>query len=212
MSRSLAALAAVLAVTTGCITGPPHYDDHDLYVGVGANLGIERFDLDTRIDADDSAGAGLSVGYRVNPRLAAELDLDFFNEYQADIGGTQTADLEQIILTANAKGYLHTGNIQPYGIVGVGVMKGDTVDAVGATLDRDTELAITLRGGVGLEVHDVLHGFVHHAPVFMYADLSYWLPTGDLSDYNFIQATVGFAWKFGGHGHGEERGDGDAEH
>ncbi len=79
------------------------------------------------IKADASLGVHARAGYRFHPRLAADAHIEYLagSEIAADTFRWQTDIVKMSVLTVTAdlKGYLLTGMVQPFLIVGAGWMK-----------------------------------------------------------------------------------------
>jgi opacity protein-like surface antigen len=87
------------------------------YVGLGGTYAIEDFDVE---GADNTLGLNLRVGYRFQPRLAGELEFEYYDDF-GDFG----VKVDGWALTANAKVYGATGQVQPFLLAGLGVVHGE---------------------------------------------------------------------------------------
>jgi opacity protein-like surface antigen len=189
------AAVATVSMTIAANADPDRdYDHSGFYLGGSATGGFSRFQsgLPSDIKVDDSFGAGAQLGYRFHPRAAAEAEFEWLGRYfgSVDVDGGEI-DLFRIgswTATGNAKGYLLTGSIQPYGLVGVGVMRSNIKDALGLDLSgKSTDLA--LRFGAGVECY-VFRKFVTTIGV------DYLHPTGDQKDLNYVSVQVGLQYRF----------------
>jgi opacity protein-like surface antigen len=150
--------------------------------------------------SEATAGANLRVGYRMHPRVAAELQWEWL--FPSDIpltiqrSGTgefvsddSAFEVKSWVVTANLKGYvLTTGNLQPFLLLGAGIMKGevDGREIYGFSADGFSFLG---RMGGGLDYYFTPH-------IVGTVDLSYVLPVGDLSDFPFISGGLGLQYRF----------------
>lgn len=183
------------------------YDRSGVYLGGSATAGFSLFEgyLDdtfrtAAVNADNSFGAGAQLGYRFHPRVAAEAEFEWLGRYfvseEAEIaadGEMTDAEIDVLsidswIATGNVKGYLLTGSVQPYGLVGVGVMRSDVEDTLGLDLGwKSTDLA--LRFGAGVECY-VFRKIVTHIGV------DYLHPTGDQKGFNYVSVQLGLQYRF----------------
>ena len=130
---------------------PEAYDRPGVFLGAGVNLAIEEFSGDVnakldvaqfdegelglpgekadKIDFDDSFGVNGEIGYRCHPRFSVEVEVEWVEGFDGDVhkpsfvGKLATTELETIVITTNAKGYLLTGRTQPYVLLGLGIMR-----------------------------------------------------------------------------------------
>jgi opacity protein-like surface antigen len=134
-------------------------------------------------DAESSFGINGRGGYRFHPHFAAELEIDWHSPFGVDYAsGTihvARGELEPLVFTANAKGYLFKDRFQPYAALGIGVM---TVED-----DRFTGFAARFGGGVDLYVteHIVLN-----------TEVRYVLPTGSAESFDMISFGWGLQYRF----------------
>jgi opacity protein-like surface antigen len=175
------------------------YDRNGFYVGGGATLGLDVFMQDEYRDAledaggrnvdahvEHSFGANAHLGYRFHPRFSGEVEFEWLDSFDLSAKGAGFSDVREIetwVATGNAKGYLLTGSIQPFALVGVGAMK------IKPDLGSDeTELALRL--GVGLDLY-----FSQRFVVDLGVDYVY--PTGDLKkDFAHVSVAVALQYRF----------------
>ena len=149
--------------------------------------------------SESTAGANLRVGYRMHPRVAAELQwewlvpTDIALTIKRDTGEFVSDDsafeVKSWVVTANLKGYaLTTGNLQPFLLVGAGVMKGE---ADGREIyDFSVEgFSFVGRMGGGLDYYFTPH-------IVGTVDLTYVLPVGDLSGFPYVSGGLGLQYRF----------------
>jgi len=167
--------------------------------------GLYTFSLDD-VDSDSFGGTG-RVGYRCHPYISAELQFEALDKFEGTIMETDTPfndsprnfdlELESLVLTTNAKGYLLTGRYQPFVLLGVGFMRMEskTRDFSGGTIpgfaaqqsERTAEFAA--RYGAGLD-------FYLTDNVVVSAEGSYLMPTGKLDGLDYYQFSVGLLYRF----------------
>jgi opacity protein-like surface antigen len=158
-------------------------------------------------DSETALGANLRVGYRMHPRVAAELQWEWvlpsdiaLTRKDSDTGEFLYDDVEvkSWVVTANFKGYVLTaGNLQPFLLLGAGMMKGefdgkvvvkDEDDAVEYRVSTDSYAFLGRMGG-GLEYYFTPH-------IVGTVDLTYVLPVGDLSEFTYVSGGLGLQYRF----------------
>jgi opacity protein-like surface antigen len=169
------------------------YDRNGFYVGGGPTLGVDLFEEDAEdaldhpaIDVEPSFGAIAQLGYRIHPHFSAEAEFEWLDSFDLTVGGEDVFEIETWIVTGNAKGYLLTGSIQPFALVGVGAMGVEENDSVGAGLSQSaTDLAF--RFGAGVDLY-LTRRFV------MDLGVDYVYATGGVKNFDYI--SVGFALQY----------------
>jgi opacity protein-like surface antigen len=165
-------------------------------VGVAGSYAIETFEDDAE-SVDNSLGFNGRVGYRCHRRFSAEIEVEWLDQFKADVsaagvGKIATIDLELVVVTANTKGYLLTGRYQPFLLVGAGFMTAeakvrDTADLGLSASEKETDFAMRFGGGIDLYA-------TKHVVVSVEAD--YVLPFGSLDDVDYISIGWGFQYRF----------------
>lgn len=138
------------------------------------------------VDIDDPLGLNAQAGYRAHSNFAVEAEFEWLADAEIEVAGIGTGiDLQSYVFTANAKGYILTGRIQPHLLVGVGAMASE-LDAAGISED---ESGFAARFGGGIDIY--------LSPNF-YLDLGidYVLPTGDVENLDFLSFGWGFGYRF----------------
>jgi hypothetical protein len=176
------------------------FDHSGFYVGVGfggAAYAKVEDDLEDSLEAigyafsvDSQVPPGLDAraGYQFHPRIAAEVQLQWFAKALIKIEDTHALDLETLVFTGNAKGYLLTGRIQPFLLVGGGLMHYEVTDDLGLGLKVEGN-AFAARFGGGVDI------YLHRNFVFP-LDASYVLPTGDADGLDQVSFSFGFQYRF----------------
>lgn len=169
------------------------------------------------IKADPSLGVHARAGYRFMPRLAAEAHLEYASgsEIYAPTFRWQTdiVKLTALTVTGDLKGYITTGMVQPFALVGIGWMKTygedkriDPAEAFGRDIGnpQNPDSAIPMaqeldvddsgfvgRFGGGVDIYVSQH-------VSLGAAASYVLPFGswDTFDYDYISIDWGLQYRF----------------
>ena len=132
MKFLLVIMIALWAAPTLAQDSGPDYARVGSYGSVGYGIAIEDFDDGTNLDIGDSSFVDIRAGYRVHPNLSFEVqgslldDFDFDGQQQF-VNGLLTVDgsFDGWTLGANAKVYALTDRIQPYGLLGIGMLDGE---------------------------------------------------------------------------------------
>ena len=175
-------------------TAQPDYARPGLYVGMGfagavfteAEEADEKFLLAflgyaVDVSYDTAVGLDLVGGYRFHPRFAAQLHLQYLPDTTVSVEGIDFIEFDTLTFTADLKGYLLTGRIQPYGLVGLGLMYVDT-----SGFDS-TEFAARLGGGVD---YYFTENFV------LAAEIGGVLPTETLKEFDQFTFAFGMQYRF----------------
>lgn len=167
------------------------------YLGLGVVGGLEHFSRDLSAFGD-SAGFNARLGYRYNDYLAAE----GLYEYMDDFGLSQTlasstrarAALTMHNFSLLGKVNLPTlGNIQPFVSPGIGFLNADNRVTFSRgrrefrTRGGDTAFAGRVNGGLD---------FLLTPQLGMVLEAGYVMPTGSLSDLNYISFGLGMRYHF----------------
>jgi opacity protein-like surface antigen len=182
------------------------YDRNGFYLGLAGAIGV---DAEAEEELEDQSGLHLRVkediglqaraGYRFHPRVAVEYQFEWITDADIDVQAVPFGDdafqIERWTSTANAKLYLATESVQPFLLVGLGVLTveidGSPVEVapgefVGLSVD-ETDFAA--RFGGGIEIYATEH-------IVIDLNSSYVLPTGNLDDYDYWSVGWGFQYRF----------------
>ncbi len=143
MSAKRLYLGFILIAVIGIPAGAQAEDDYSrpgFYLGAGLGLGFEQFDGFGGVDVDTGVGFDAWAGYRWGPHLAAELQLEYIDRFDLSIGGVDVFELETLAFTGNLKGYLMTGRVQPFAVLGIGLLWAE-LETLGASAS-DTVFAV----------------------------------------------------------------------
>ena len=135
---------------------------------------------------DDSTGFDARAGYRATRHLAGEfqLELHTFDFRQSAAGGAPSNDsLDTMAWTANLKGFLPSGRWQPYALLGAGLLSND---GSGVSVSQN-DVGAALRFGAGVDAY-LTRSFA------LTAGLSYLLPFGTVSDFDYYSFTAGIQY------------------
>lgn len=166
----------------------PDYARRGFYLRAGAAVGFEdSVPPSSPADVDSMVGASFGIGYRAHPRLGIEGSFDWMRgDVMNRANGVTVGSWELWVLTADLKGYLATGIIQPYGAIGLGVQR-QTVSIV--LLQPGSEVAFAPRFGGGIDVYLT-------DSVGLNLDAGYLLGTGGLDNANAVTLQVGVIARF----------------
>ena len=201
----------VLALVAVSLAAPAPGEDggyarRGLYIGAGGVYALEQFDLPSGtvsvagsppvhvdVDGGNSWGAEGRVGYRFHPNVAAEGQLQYFDEFGLDLHASpgssgQVATIDGMSVMGNVKGYPLTGRVQPYLLGGIGLLWLQLEDAFGAGLE-DHEVGFAGHVGVGVDAYLTDN-------LLLNLEASYLLPAGDLSDFRMIPISLGMQYRF----------------
>ena len=158
------------------------------YLGVAGNAGIyTELDNTSGIDVDPAPGASVHAGYRFHPNFAGEAELEWIAP--ANVEGQFVPSSAQVDRTltamANVKGYMLTGRIQPFGVLGLGYMNTQ-IDGIGGE-ERQDAFAARLGGGFDLYATEHILGTI---------GASYVIPDDDLHDFAYVSVVVGLGYRF----------------
>jgi len=163
----------------------------DLKKEIGGLPSPNPFPTET-VTVEEPLGLGARVGYRFHPHLAAEVQFQWFANAAVqfiDEDETVTAiKLETLTFTGNVKGYLLAGRIQPFLLVGVGLMSFDAKDELGRGIRTSGE-GFAARFGAGVD-------FYVTPNIVAFAEGDYVLPTGKLDGLDHVVWFVGLQYRF----------------
>lgn len=147
-----------------------------------------------KVDLDVLAGFDLAAGYRLTPHVAIEGEFEWAEgdvDLQLSAPGftsqsTKLAKYRYWLLTANSKLYALTGRVQPFALVGVGLMQ-QQIDVDNFPDNDETGAGFRFGGGIDLYITD---GFA------IATDFTYVLTAGDVEDNDVMSLNAGVAWRF----------------
>ena len=176
------------------------YDVEGGFLTLAGFNAFEQFDNSGPVSVDNSLGFSLSGGYRLHPRLSGELNWSLISGWELRGVPDPAAPRLQVeggTFTGDVKGYALTGRIQPYAQVGIGLMYARLATVKASCVgwwyctrigtDSEVEFAARLGGGVDY--------WVNPEWALMLSAL-YVIPTGALSDLQYLQLTWGFVHPF----------------
>ncbi len=195
---------AVLAQSAPA-NAPTQDDDFDrkgFYVGIalgGAVYTEVKDDLEKEslaalgyvipVDVEAPPGLDARVGYRFHRRLAGEVQLQWFPKADIEFADTKALKLETLTVTANAKGYLLTGRIQPFVVAGAGLMHFKSKDNLDFRVIKSNGDGFATRFGAGVD-------FYVTENIVAVGEGGYVLPFGPADGLDYVFWSVGLQSRF----------------
>ena len=176
-------------------SGGNRFDRPGFYLGGGLVGGFttrlegeltDQTGLDN-IDVDPSFGLAARAGFRMTPRFAVEAHYEWMHDFETSVAGNEIAETSTSALTADLKGYLATGQIQPYLAIGAGFLTATSDDPQTSFQRTDTDFAARFGGGID---------FYATENIGVTLDTSYVVPTGDVSDLDYVSVGAGVFFRF----------------
>ena len=172
-------LVCIMLIPAFCWAGESgQYDQPGFYLGVGGLYAIENFDSGG-FDFDNGPGFNFRLGYRLAPHWAIEAMGERVDKFDIKGGGLS---IDTWTGTLNSKFFFLTNRFQPYGLFGLGFMRGHASSSV-------TETDLALRFGGGLDSYITEHWVVT-------TEVSYVLPTGDVDGVDYVSLGAGIQYRF----------------
>jgi len=163
-------------------------------VGMAESVAPEPVDF--KLDSRHSGGIRAAAGRRCHERFAVEVDVDWIAPYKGDLdsensGKLQDVEYEIVSATINAKGYLLTGRVQPYVLLGIGtlvVMTTNDPVSLGPTRQKETgQLAV--RGGGGVDFYVDRNWVLNLGADYLWA-------ATNLDHFDFFSVTAGVQYRW----------------
>jgi hypothetical protein len=109
------------------------------------------------------------------------------DDFETSVAGVGIAETRTSALTADVKGDLATGRIQPFLTTGVGFLNAKSDDPVTNFKKTDTGFAARFGGGVDFYLTEV---------VGLSLDTSYVVPTGEVKNLDHVSVGAGVFLRF----------------
>jgi opacity protein-like surface antigen len=198
MKITTATIVALTLIGVCFVFISPAFSEESEYARSGGYVGISAIGGSyTRIgsartspEADATAGVKVYGGYRINPAFALEIDVEWLAKSDIDTNGINgAAEIESWVATANTKIFWMHDRIQPYTLMGMGMM-GATVDDSAAFSVNDPDNGFAFRFGAGLDYY-ITRNIVASAGV------NYILPASqELEDLDIVTYGAGVGYRF----------------
>jgi outer membrane protein W len=183
------------------------------YLGLGGTFGTDFFEDDVEdavedvtgtsvdLDIDNSWGLNATLGYRMLPFLATELQYEYIDSFQIDVDSpaNSTLDLSGHVATLNLKLVLPTWRIQPYVLLGIGAAFYTTEGRVlNTNLFENDEWVLAGRVGVGIDFYLTRHLVLNVAAttVLTADDVSEDFNLTDVGGLNYLAVQGGLQIRF----------------
>lgn len=193
-----AALALAAAARAQGNSAADSYARSGWYVGIGGHASIEQFDEDS---FRDSGGFDALAGYRLTRNVAVEAQLDWNSDFsdRGHFTGTcnsQTGPVtcqgdltfDVLTVTANAKALLPFGRVQPFVLIGGGVMRA-AEGAFQSQSDGDVDAGYVARLGGGVDLYATRRLLLSLGAIYV-------LPTGTVSDLQYLSIGGNLQFRF----------------
>ena len=167
------------------------------YLGAGGIYAKETFDNTNGINIDSAPGFNFRMGYRIHQRIAIEAMGERVNAFDLNFrsarGGVFEGETNTWTGTVNGKFFVLTGKFQPYALLGVGAMVGQTkvnANIFGNSISESVTLNdFVVRYGAGLDIYFTENWLG-------YLEVSNVQPTGDVNDINYFASGGGIQYRF----------------
>ncbi len=153
------------------------------FAGLG---GVYAFE-DTSGPFDDSAGIDARFGYRLLPRWAAEVQINWLEGFDSTRG--PEVELDTYLVTLNVKAYAATGRAQPYVLFGMGLLHVNTEIFQSGPNLKSTENGFAARLGAGIDLYASDHFIVN-------LEATYVPSAGEVDHVRFGTLGLGFQYRF----------------
>ncbi len=160
------------------------------YAGVVAGGAIDQFDLPSGLDSETSFTYGFRGGYRFPRWVAIEVSYEELGsaEIELEFPRLDVGEVEGRTFVAQAKGYLTQAPLQPYALIGIGVIDAEIKDTLGVGIaENETETVYKLGGG--LEAHSGEH-------LTFFVEGAWTKPAGKIHDFEYTSVLGGIMWRF----------------
>ncbi len=165
------------------------------YVFLGGSAGIDQAFGDTledliglSVDVEDSVGFKFKLGSRSFRYLALELELEYLPGFETKVVGIPALETDIFTATANVKLFPLNGRVQPYVLLGAGLMSVSIKDSLGLGLSA-SDSGPAIKAGGGLDLYMTEH-------LALALDLSYVLPAKAVVDFDYLSIGFGLQYKF----------------
>lgn len=208
--RSLACALLLAAIPAAASAGD--YDRFGPYVGVGGSLSLDFFEDDIEdalddvvpgisVDVEEAWGANARVGLRLLSPIAIEAQYEYLSPYDIRVsaGGLSASfELEQHVVTANAKLYVPIWRVQPYLLAGIGLQYYQIEDDAGLGIE-DSDTALAGRAGLGLDLYLTEHVLVNAEASALLSDgtIDVAIPgADDIHGLHYLSVQAGLQYRF----------------
>jgi outer membrane protein W len=205
-----------LLCAVGAVRYSPDDDDEDSgekfarlgpYAGVALAYAVNTFESDVEgrlvpksdnLSVKNSFGLKGRVGYRCHRYASAEVQVEWLDGFDGTVfrdgaGKVKTGDIEPIVVTVNARGYVPLWNdrVQPFGLLGAGLVNFRTVerDKADDSHKRERDTAPALRAGGGIDVYATPNVVVTFEADYLHG-------LGSANDLHYVSIGVGLQYRY----------------
>lgn len=151
-------------------------------LGLGGTAALQNFSgIGQKVD-EASGGFNIHLGYRFNPRIAADMEVERYQQFNASNG-----EVNGWAIGINGKGYLATGKFQPWLLGGLNYLDMETTDSAAAN-NKKTDDGPALRFGFGLDWYAT-------SKVVVVTDVSYMLGLSQVNGYDMVLISLGLMYR-----------------
>jgi hypothetical protein len=153
------------------------------YIGAGASIAFEDFDLPPGVSADDTFALDLMGGYRMSSLVALEGELELLTDFDLDGIGD---DVDGFALTGSAKIFPLQGRerVEPFVLGGLGYLDLDGPSVIDAD---ESDWMLLIGGGVDFPIGE--------RSIFE-VKAAYHLPQGDVDDFEYWTLGANVQYRF----------------
>ena len=154
------------------------------------------FEVEFSLNNHDAGGVRGKFGRRCHSRFSVEFEMEWLDDFAGKENLTNNGDLvsdikfSTIAGTINTKGYLLTGRVQPFVLVGVGAMsvRGDR-NPVGSNKSSQDDGQLVARFGGGIDFYATRHWVVSGQADYVYS-------ATNLQSTNYISVGFGAMYRW----------------
>jgi opacity protein-like surface antigen len=155
------------------------------------------FPIEFSLKNHDAGGVRGKFGRRCHSRFSVEFEMEWLDDFAGEVvnlsNGEVASDINfsTIAGTINTKGYLLTGRVQPFVLVGVGAMsvRGDAKDSGSGVKTSQDDGHLVARFGGGIDFYVNRHWVVSGQADYVYS-------TTNLESTNYISVGFGAMYRW----------------
>lgn len=155
------------------------------------------FPIEFSLKNHDAGGVRGKFGRRCHSRFSVEVEMEWLDDFAGEVvnraGGEPVSDVKfsTIAGSINTKGYLLTGRVQPFVLVGVGAMsvRGDAKDTFTGNKTSQDDGQLVVRFGGGIDFYATRHWVVSGQADYVYS-------ATNLESTNYISVGFGAMYRW----------------
>jgi opacity protein-like surface antigen len=166
------------------------FDRTGVYAGLSGSYAIDK-GIEGDLEGADVAGSfGIQgrLGYRFHSHFAAEVHAEYLFGFDAEIEGVGSLSYEALVATTNVKLFLATTDIQPYALVGMGLLYSGAEGSSGSGLSAYA-VGPAFRAGGGLD-------FYFSDSIVVNLDVTYLFPFANARGLDYLSIGFGVQYRF----------------